>query len=178
MHVSGHPAQDELTRMYQLVRPRIAVPVHGEARHLMAQARLAEECQVPQSIVTRNGEVVSSRPARPRSSARCRSAGSSPTAKRCSTPGRGAQDRQRMTFNGAALATIVVDTTGAAGAAAGDGAGPGRHRRIATEELGEPRRRRRWTSCRPREWRDDAAVREAARLAVRRALQGRTASGR
>ena len=39
--------------MYQLVRPQIAVPVHGEARHLMAQARLAEQCQVPQAIVTR-----------------------------------------------------------------------------------------------------------------------------
>src|SRR5882757_4912786 len=52
VHVSGHPAQDELAKMYQMVRPRIAVPVHGETRHLMAQARLAEQCQVPQSIVT------------------------------------------------------------------------------------------------------------------------------
>ncbi|MGH7073566.1 MAG: ribonuclease J, partial [Stellaceae bacterium] len=58
VHVSGHPAQDELLRMYQTVRPRIAVPVHGETRHLMAQARLAEQCQVPQTLVTRNGEMV------------------------------------------------------------------------------------------------------------------------
>ena len=34
VHVSGHPAREELTQMYQWVRPRVAVPVHGEARHL------------------------------------------------------------------------------------------------------------------------------------------------
>ncbi|HLB80253.1 MAG TPA: ribonuclease J, partial [Dongiaceae bacterium] len=39
VHVSGHPAQGELAAMYQWVRPRVAVPVHGEARHLRAHAR-------------------------------------------------------------------------------------------------------------------------------------------
>ena len=36
VHVSGHPARDELTRMYQIIRPKVAIPVHGEARHLIA----------------------------------------------------------------------------------------------------------------------------------------------
>src|SRR3546814_16599068 len=44
--------------MYQWVRPRVAVPVHGEARHLAAHAEIAKECQVPQQIVGRNGMVV------------------------------------------------------------------------------------------------------------------------
>ena len=57
-HVSGHPARDELTRMYQWVRPRIAVPVHGEPRHLVEHARLAEACQVPESVVAANGSLV------------------------------------------------------------------------------------------------------------------------
>ena len=55
VHVSGHPCRDELTQMYQWVRPKLAVPVHGEARHLVAHADLAKECQVPQTIVAGNG---------------------------------------------------------------------------------------------------------------------------
>src|SRR5439155_13066249 len=43
VHVSGHPARDELVRMYQMIRPRIAIPVHGEARHLLAHADLARQ---------------------------------------------------------------------------------------------------------------------------------------
>jgi ribonuclease J len=58
VHVSGHPARDELTQMYQWVRPKIAVPVHGEARHLVAQAEIAETCQVPQVLVGENGAVM------------------------------------------------------------------------------------------------------------------------
>lgn len=58
VHVSGHPARDELIRMYQWVRPRIAVPVHGEMRHLMEHAKLAKECQVPETVVAGNGEMV------------------------------------------------------------------------------------------------------------------------
>ncbi|MDF2763106.1 MAG: putative metallo-beta-lactamase [Rhodospirillales bacterium] len=58
VHVSGHPAREELARMYQLVRPRIAIPVHGERRHLEAHARLAEECQVPLAIAAENGRMI------------------------------------------------------------------------------------------------------------------------
>src|SRR5262249_56253848 len=58
VHVSGHPARDELVAMYQWVRPKIAIPVHGEARHLAAHARLAESCQVSQALVIENGDIV------------------------------------------------------------------------------------------------------------------------
>jgi ribonuclease J len=58
VHVSGHPARDELISMYQWVRPRIAIPVHGEARHLAAHAKLAEECQVGQGLAISNGSLV------------------------------------------------------------------------------------------------------------------------
>ena len=58
VHVSGHPYRDELTRMYQMVRPRVAIPVHGEARHLLGHAELARRCQVAQAIVVENGDMV------------------------------------------------------------------------------------------------------------------------
>lgn len=55
VHVSGHPCRDELVQMYQWVRPELAIPVHGEPRHLLAHAELAEELQVPEQLVLRNG---------------------------------------------------------------------------------------------------------------------------
>jgi len=58
VHVSGHPARDELVRMYQMIRPRIAIPVHGEARHLAAHAELARTCQVYDALVIENGDMI------------------------------------------------------------------------------------------------------------------------
>ena len=39
IHVSGHPCRDELTDMYKWARPRAAIPVHGEHRHLIGMLR-------------------------------------------------------------------------------------------------------------------------------------------
>jgi ribonuclease J len=58
IHVSGHPAQDELARMYELVRPRIAVPVHGELRHMVEHGRLAREHGAGTVVVAENGSLV------------------------------------------------------------------------------------------------------------------------
>jgi ribonuclease J len=58
VHVSGHPARDELTQMYQMVRPQVAIPVHGEARHLLGHAELARQCQVPDALVIENGDMI------------------------------------------------------------------------------------------------------------------------
>lgn len=58
IHVSGHPARDELERMYQWVRPRIAVPVHGERRHIMEHAAFARTMQVAETVTPRNGDLI------------------------------------------------------------------------------------------------------------------------
>lgn len=58
VHVSGHPRRDELRQMYRWMRPRIAVPMHGEARHLKAQAELAREMGVPTVISVTDGEIL------------------------------------------------------------------------------------------------------------------------
>jgi len=58
IHVSGHPCRDELKRMYEWVRPEIAVPVHGERRHLLEHARFAKTVGAKTSIPARNGEML------------------------------------------------------------------------------------------------------------------------
>lgn len=58
VHVSGHPARDELRRMFEWVKPRVVVPTHGEPAHLEANARWARSCGVPLVVRTRNGHVV------------------------------------------------------------------------------------------------------------------------
>jgi ribonuclease J len=173
VHVSGHPAQDELLRMYRAVRPAIAVPVHGETRHLMAQARLAETCGVRQTIVTRNGEVVRLAPGT------AGVIGEVPTGRLAAdgnallnTAGDAIRERQRMTYNGTALATVVLHGNGALaapprvtvqGLAGGEDGGDALASAVAAavERLS------------PRERRDDEAVREAARIAVRRAIRAK-----
>lgn len=58
IHVSGHPCREELREMYSWVRPQIAVPTHGERRHLIKHAALAAEMGVPKQITPRNGDMV------------------------------------------------------------------------------------------------------------------------
>src|SRR5271167_2027284 len=58
VHVSGHPRRAELADLYSWVRPRIAVPVHGETLHLSEHASLARMSGVPQALVCKNGDVV------------------------------------------------------------------------------------------------------------------------
>jgi ribonuclease J len=65
IHVSGHPCRDELKRMYQWARPAIAVPTHGERRHLLEHAALAKDLQVPEAIAPRNGDMVRLAPGKP-----------------------------------------------------------------------------------------------------------------
>ena len=58
IHVSGHPCRDELKTMYEWARPQIAVPTHGERRHLLEHAAFARDLQVPHTVAPRNGDMV------------------------------------------------------------------------------------------------------------------------
>ena len=55
VHVSGHPRRNELKRMYEWIRPKILVPVHGEAAHLHAHAELGREVGIADVAQVRNG---------------------------------------------------------------------------------------------------------------------------
>ena len=65
IHVSGHPCRDALKRMYQWARPHIAVPTHGERRHLLEHAALAKDLQVAHAVAPRNGDMVRLAPGAP-----------------------------------------------------------------------------------------------------------------
>ncbi len=58
-HVSGHANHNDMKRMYGFVRPKIAVPVHGEAAHLFEHAKLADECGISQTVIPKDGDVIS-----------------------------------------------------------------------------------------------------------------------
>ncbi len=59
-HVSGHACQEEIKLMYALVRPKYAIPVHGEYRHIMAQRNLVQAMGIPKEnvVVMSSGDVV------------------------------------------------------------------------------------------------------------------------
>jgi ribonuclease J len=58
VHVSGHPRRAEIEEMYGWVRPRIVVPVHGEALHLAEHAAFARHLGIPEVIVSENGDMI------------------------------------------------------------------------------------------------------------------------
>jgi len=65
VHVSGHPSRDEMEQMYRWLKPRYAVPIHGEARHLHAHARLAKSLGIEKVLSIRNGDMLRLAPGEP-----------------------------------------------------------------------------------------------------------------
>ena len=112
VHVSGHPARAELERMYALVRPRVAVPVHGELRHLREHAKVATACGVNEVVVGENGSIVRLSPGPAQIIANA-------TAGRLVLEGNRLVEmgselisgRTRALYNGAALVTVAVNGT-------------------------------------------------------------------
>lgn len=112
VHVSGHPARDELKRLYALVKPRFSIPVHGEWRHLSEHAALARDCGA-EPILIEDGDLV-------------RLSGNKPEVAGSVPVGRLAVDgnrllplqggligaRKRMLFNGIVMASLAVDGEG------------------------------------------------------------------
>jgi ribonuclease J len=170
IHVSGHPARDELRRLYRLVRPRYAVPVHGEWRHLSAHAALAREAGA-QPILLEDGDMLSLAPGA------AEVVDSAPVgrlvldgARLVPLQGAVMGARRRMLFNGIALASLAVDEAGtlrgrprisAPGLYEPDDPETSRIAGELAEALGDlPVALRR----------EDAALADAARAALRRAL--------
>lgn len=58
VHVSGHPRRNELRKMYEWTRPKIGVPVHGEAAHLVAQGSLMATSGIKEVAQVRDGDML------------------------------------------------------------------------------------------------------------------------
>jgi ribonuclease J len=112
VHVSGHPARDEMRRLYRLVRPKFAVPVHGEWRHLAAHAALATELGV-ESVMMENGDILQMAPGKPEI------VDSAPVGvlaldgnRVVPLQGGVMSARRKMLFNGIVLGSLAVDEAG------------------------------------------------------------------
>jgi len=169
-HVSGHPARDELRHLYNLVKPKFSVPVHGEWRHLSAHAALAKEGGAT-PILLEDGDILSLSPGRPEV------VDSAPV-------GRLALDgnrvvplnggvlaaRRRMLFNGVVLGSFAVDAAGKVVGKAKVSA-PGLFEPDDPETVRVTADFTQAVSDLPAALRrDDSALADAARAALRRAL--------
>lgn len=113
IHVSGHGGRDELARMYRWVKPRIAVPVHGEPRHLIEHVALARSLQVPEAVTVENGALVRLAPGTPGRIAKIASGYLiADGTEVLPADGEVIRARKRMLYEGAAFATVVVDQYG------------------------------------------------------------------
>jgi ribonuclease J len=170
VHVSGHPARDELRRMYRLVKPRYAVPVHGEWRHLSAHAELAREAGAT-PFMMEDGDIISLAPGRPAIT------DSAPVGRLVvdgtrlvPLQGEVMSARRRMLFNGIVVASVAVDQ-------AGNVRGRPKVSAPGLLDPGDPETDRvaddfadQLQDLPANLRRDDAALQEAARAALRRTL--------
>lgn len=113
VHVSGHPGRPELEAMYEWIRPQIAIPVHGERRHMEAHAKLAAECGVKKTMVPINGSAIRLAPDGPALMSH-EKAGRLVLDGEVILPANGATmvERRRLMMNGHLGATVVIDKHG------------------------------------------------------------------
>ena len=113
VHVSGHPCRDELAQMYRWIRPKLALPVHGEMRHQVAHAKLARALQVPQAMVPENGQMFRLAPGRPELIDEVPAGRIHMDGRILVAEGEGlAKDRRAMAFAGLLVVSLAVDHKG------------------------------------------------------------------
>ncbi|HEX4637722.1 MAG TPA: ribonuclease J, partial [Rhizomicrobium sp.] len=113
VHVSGHPCRDELAQMYRWIRPKLALPVHGEMRHQVAHAKLARDMQVPQAFVPENGQMFRLAPGRPELICEVPAGRVHLDGRVLVGEGAGlAKDRRAMGFAGLLVVSLVLDHKG------------------------------------------------------------------
>lgn len=113
VHVSGHPGRPELEAMYEWIRPEIAIPVHGERRHMEEHARLALECGVKKAMVPINGSAIRLAPHGPELIGH-EKAGRLLLDGDVILPADGATitERRRLMMNGVMAVAVVLDSNG------------------------------------------------------------------
>jgi len=113
VHVSGHPARDELKRFYELVRPPLLVPIHGEDRHLIEHLKFARDCGIPEAVMAQNGSLLRLSPGPAEIIDDVVSGRLAIDGKRLiPVDGDVLRARRLMVFGGVAVATVVLDRKG------------------------------------------------------------------
>jgi ribonuclease J len=172
IHVSGHPARDEIATLYKHLRPRMVVPTHGERRHLDEHAKLAESLGIGRAIVVENGDMLRLGPGKPEVIEQVPTGRLVVDGRRLMPIGASAlKERRKLAKDGGAVVTLVLDRNGLPAAAPqvsvmgfttddgdADLAGIDAAVRDAIDDMPAAARR------------DDELVKEAARLAVRRVI--------
>tara|TARA_B100001996_G_scaffold364101_1_gene332841 strand:- start:827 stop:2491 length:1665 start_codon:yes stop_codon:yes gene_type:complete len=114
VHVSGHPNREDLKDMYNWVKPKSVIPVHGEHRHMIEHINFAKEMQVPYPVQVENGDIVQLSP------------GEKPKVVDKAPVGRiyvdgnisvgeesqSIKDRKNLSFNGFLEITIIINNIG------------------------------------------------------------------
>ena len=110
IHVSGHPCLDEMVDMYEHVKPKISVPVHGEYRHLKRHSSLAKELGVQFPMQISNGDILQLAPGSPYIYDQCKSGRQYLDGNRLVDYNSShIKDRKRMSYNGVLNITCVLD---------------------------------------------------------------------
>ena len=110
IHVSGHPCLDEMIDMYEHVKPKISVPVHGEFRHLKRHSSLAKELGVQFPMQISNGDILQLAPGSPYIYDQCKSGRQYLDGNRLVDYNSShIKDRKRMSYNGVLNITCVLD---------------------------------------------------------------------
>ena len=113
VHVTGHPRRDELRRLYSWVKPQVLVPVHGEATHLAAHAKLGREEGIPNVCETRNGDMVRLFPEPMAYPAEVRTGELYLDGLVLCTPEEsGVKGRRRLSFGGMVIVSLAVNSNG------------------------------------------------------------------
>lgn len=113
VHVTGHPRRDELRRLYSWVKPQVLVPVHGEATHLAAHAKLGREEGIPNVCEARNGDMVRLFPEPMAYPAEVRTGELYLDGLVLCTPEEsGVKGRRRLSFGGMIIVSLAVNSSG------------------------------------------------------------------
>ncbi|HKK30766.1 MAG TPA: ribonuclease J, partial [Alphaproteobacteria bacterium] len=113
VHVSGHPARDELRQMYELVQPKLVVPCHGETAHLFANEALAKEVGVPAVAQAPNGTVLRIKLDEATEIGRVRAGRQAlDGARTVAIGGEAIRTRRQVLANGAVMVSAAIDRSG------------------------------------------------------------------
>ena len=113
VHSSGHASKEDLIALYKAIRPKIAIPMHGESFHLISHAKLAKDCGVKQTVEAKDGDIIKIDASDP---------GTVDTAqtgilavdglRTLRIDSESFRKRRKMMYNGSIVATIITDKKG------------------------------------------------------------------